>query len=128
MKKISRTDRAALIRLASTLEKGSASRQTLLKAAGQWGSYGSVRNGVWSDVLVMSPNGDSILVNGEETYVDDVPRNLHHFAFKALKKKVHEMPRPMARQLVADLERQMKDFFVEKSVEYDSKSGRWDIG
>ena len=35
----------------------------------------------FSDVIVMSPNGDSVLVDGNEVYIQDVPRQLEMMGF-----------------------------------------------
>ena len=41
-----------------------------------WPSYAQKGSSEYSDVIIMSPNGDSLLVNGTETYVEDVPQEL----------------------------------------------------
>jgi hypothetical protein len=143
---ITASARKSLIRLASSLPKGSEERRAILaglKNSGQWGSYDGVRNGVWSDTIVMSPNGDSFLVGGEETHAQDVPNQLRYRANKRLlgedtrprsslmparKFIVSEVPRPMASKLVKRLEEALdnpRDFW-EVSVSYDPKRG-WDI-
>tara|TARA_R110000824_G_scaffold220141_1_gene407184 strand:+ start:186 stop:425 length:240 start_codon:yes stop_codon:yes gene_type:complete len=35
----------------------------------------------YKDVIVMSPNGDSVLVDGNETYIQDVPQQLENMGF-----------------------------------------------
>ena len=43
-----------------------------------WGSYAEKKDDYFSDTLVMSPNGDSVLVDGLETYTQDVPTQLEY--------------------------------------------------
>jgi len=99
----------------------------LLKAGGQWGSYAFVQNGVWEDTIVTSPNGDSVLVGGRETYPTDVPSQAGHVATKMLGGRVPDMPRPLAQKLVSKIEeaeqRHGNMDYVEVSVKYDPSQG-----
>ena len=87
--------------------------------------YQTKKKGSFSDVLVVSPNGDSILVGGSEVYPSDVPNELERASG-------FEMPKPIARKLIRELTQVLKkrgssgtiDYF-EKLVEY--KNGKWKI-
>jgi|TARA_Y100000034_G_scaffold40080_1_gene49432 hypothetical protein len=82
-----------------------------------WGSYSSKSDDSFSDVIVMSPNGDSVLVDGMETYTQDVPFQLEYVSG-------FHVPDMIANVLVTELERQMQqEGYVEMSVEY--KNGEW---
>lgn len=82
-----------------------------------WGSYSSKSDDSFSDVIVMSPNGDSVLVDGMETYTQDVPSQLEYVSG-------FHVPDMIANVLVTELERQMQqEGYVEMSVEY--KNGEW---
>ena len=82
-----------------------------------WGSP-TVRKGISSfyDVIVMSPHGDSVLVDGRETYLQDVPSQLQHASGIA-------MDDTTGGALVSELERQEASGYVELGVEY--KNGQW---
>ena len=67
------------------------------------------------DVIVMSPNGDSVLVDGNETYVDQVPYQLELMGFP--------MGETDADNLIFALEEMMADGYVELMVTYEN--GRW---
>jgi hypothetical protein len=81
-----------------------------------WGSYASVDDETYSDTIVMSPNGDSVLVDGLETYIQDVPSQLHHASG-------FEMSDTDANNLIFALETQEQDGYVELGIEY--KNGKW---
>lgn len=55
----------------------SPSRSGQLKSYAQMEDDGSY----YKDVIVMSPNGDSVLVDGNETYIQDVPQQLENMGF-----------------------------------------------
>ena len=69
------------------------------------------------DVIVMSPNGDSVLVDGNEVYVDQVPYQLELMGF------------PMAGNdsdnLIFALEEMMADGYVELMVTYENGVWSW---
>ena len=67
------------------------------------------------DVIVMSPDGDSVLVDGNETYVDQVPYQLELMGFP--------MGETDADNLIFALEEMMADGYVELMVTYEN--GRW---
>lgn len=69
----------------------------------------------FKDVIVMSPNGDSVLLNGEETYIYDVPQQLELMGFP--------MSDADADNLIDALEDQIRSGYVELPVEYES--GKW---
>ncbi|MBC8409118.1 MAG: hypothetical protein H8E12_10415 [Rhodobacteraceae bacterium] len=81
-----------------------------------WGSYAGVGDETYSDTIVMSPNGDSVLVDGLETYIQDVPSQLHHTSG-------FEMSKTDADNLIFALETQEQDGYIELGVEY--KNGKW---
>ena len=81
-----------------------------------WGTYAEKSEEGFYDVIVMSPNGDSVLVDGMETYPQDVPSQLHHASGI-------EMSDVDADNLIFALEDQMQSGYVELGVEY--KDGKW---
>ena len=81
-----------------------------------WGSYAEKGEGSYGDVIVMSPNGDSVLVDGRETYIQDVPSQLQHASG-------FEMSDVDADNLIFALENQQQDGYVELGVVY--KNGEW---
>jgi hypothetical protein len=130
---VAQTERKALIRKASALPKGSEERRKILaelKEAGSWGSndYVSKRDGSWNDVIIMSPNGDSFLVGGEETYPQDVPSQLKWRASQKLNLRVPEPKGPKATKLVELLRQALRDprNFWEVAVSYHPEKG-WDL-
>tara|TARA_Y100000310_G_scaffold260452_1_gene269390 strand:- start:1998 stop:2330 length:333 start_codon:yes stop_codon:yes gene_type:complete len=81
-----------------------------------WGSYSEVDADTYSDVIVMSPNGDSVLVDGQETYIQDVPSQLEYASG-------FEMSDVDADNLIFALENQQQDGYVELGVSYEN--GQW---
>jgi hypothetical protein len=81
-----------------------------------WGSYASVDDETYSDTIMMSPNGDSVLVDGQETYIYDVPSQLHHASG-------FEMSDTDADNLIFTLETQQQDGYIELGIEYTN--GKW---
>jgi len=81
-----------------------------------WGSYASVGDETYSDTIMMSPNGDSVLVDGLETYIQDVPSQLHYTSG-------FEMSDTDADNLIHALETQQQDGYIELGVEY--ANGKW---
>ena len=69
----------------------------------------------YEDVIVMSPNGDSVLVDGEEVYVQDVPNQLDAMGFP--------IKGTDADNLIFALEDQFRDGYVELKVTYEN--GKW---
>ncbi len=69
----------------------------------------------FSDVIVMSPNGDSVLVDGSETYIQDVPQQLELMGFP--------MSDTDADNLIFALEDQFESGYVELSVTFEN--GKW---
>ena len=51
-------------------------RQIIKEAS--WGKTADYKEdgSYFSDVIIMSPNGDSVLVDGDETYIENVPQQL----------------------------------------------------
>ena len=84
-----------------------------------WGSYATKKDDHFSDTIVMSPHGDSFLVDGLETYVQDVPSQLEYASG-------FEMDPTIGDVLMTELERQEQEGYVELPVEY--KNGQWEIG
>ena len=81
-----------------------------------WGTYAEKSEEGFYDVIVMSPNGDSVLVDGMETYPQDVPSQITGASGI-------EMSDTDADNLIFALETQMQDGYVELGVEY--KDGKW---
>ena len=81
-----------------------------------WGTYAEQGDESYSDVIIMSPNGDSVLVNGQETYAQDVPSEL-------LLASGFPLPAPVASKLVREIEQQFAAGYVELGIEY--KNGQW---
>jgi len=91
-------------------------REVFLESEQPWGSYAEKSSSSYSDVITMSPHGDSVLVDGMETYVTDVPQQLEHASG-------FPMDDIEADKLIAALDKQMSSGYVELSVEY--KNGKW---
>ena len=70
----------------------------------------------YSDTIIMSPNGDSVLVDGMETYTWDVPQQLEIVSG-------HPMSDTDADGLVDALDKQMSNGYVELSVKHEN--GKW---
>jgi hypothetical protein len=81
-----------------------------------WGTYAEKSEESFYDVIIMSPNGDSVLVDGMETYAQDVPSQLQH----ASGIKMSDVD---ADNLIFALEDQLESGYVELGVEY--KDGKW---
>jgi len=72
----------------------------------------------YSDVIVMSPNGDSVLVDGRETYVQDVPQQLELASGFPMSPNDADI-------VVRKLMKQMRSGYVELEVTY--QNGRWNL-
>ena len=83
-----------------------------------WGTSARMRPNHYSDVIVMSPNGDSVLVDGLETYIDDVPQQLEL-------RSGFPMDASFAEELLAKLDKQMQRRYVEISV--TAENGQWSM-
>ena len=83
-----------------------------------WGTSARMRPNHYSDVIVMSPNGDSVLVDGLETYIDDVPQQLEL-------RSGFPVDASFAEELLAKLDRQMQSRYVEISV--TAENGQWSM-
>jgi hypothetical protein len=70
----------------------------------------------YSDTIVMSPNADSVLVNGKETYIEDVPQELSIASGFSMEGNDSD-------NLIFALEEMMQDGYVELEVSY--KNGQW---
>ena len=81
-----------------------------------WGSYSQVDDESFRDVIVMSPNGDSVLVDGMETYIYDVPKQLEAVSGFPM---VGNDPD----NLIFALEEMQQDGYIELAVSYEN--GRW---
>ncbi len=90
-------------------------RQIIKEAS--WGETADYKEdgSYFSDVIVMSPNGDSVLVDGGETYIQDVPQQLELMGFP--------MNDTDADNLIFALEDQFQSGYVELGIEY--KDGKW---
>tara|TARA_Y100000817_G_scaffold260006_1_gene214079 strand:- start:73 stop:372 length:300 start_codon:yes stop_codon:yes gene_type:complete len=67
------------------------------------------------DTITMSPQGDSVLVDGNEVYVQDVPQQLDMMGFP--------MSDTDADNLIFALEDMMDDGYVELTVTFED--GKW---
>ena len=83
-----------------------------------WGSYSQAASDSFRDTIIMSPNGDSVLVDGMETYTWDVPQQLEHVSG-------FPMSDIEGDSLVGALDKQMSNGYVELSVKYEN--GKWSI-
>ena len=81
-----------------------------------WGSYSQAGDDSFRDTIIMSPNGDSVLVDGMETYVWDVPQQLEHVSGFPMNDTDGD-------NLIFALEDQMADGYVELTVSYEN--GKW---
>ncbi len=91
-------------------------RETLNENQRPWGSYSEKGGNSYRDTITMSPNGDSVLVDGMETYITDVPQQLEHVSG-------FPMSDTDGDNLIFALEDQMSGGYVELSVEYEN--GKW---
>ena len=89
---------------------------TLNEDSRPWGSYATKKDDYFSDTIVMSPNGDSMLVDGLETYVGDVPSQLEYASG-------FPVPDMIGDVMMTELENQEQSGYVEMGVEY--KNGEW---
>ena len=82
-----------------------------------WGSYAKMKDdgSYFKDTITMSPNGDSVLVDGMETYITDVPRQLDGMGFP--------MNDTDGDNLIFALEDQMDSGYVELTVTFEN--GKW---
>tara|TARA_B100000131_G_C18078411_1_gene597278 strand:- start:1193 stop:1576 length:384 start_codon:yes stop_codon:yes gene_type:complete len=81
-----------------------------------WGSYSQTKDESFRDVIVMSPNGDSVLVDGMETHIQDVPRQLEAVSGFPMKGNDPD-------NLIFALEEMWRDGYVELAVSYEN--GQW---
>ena len=81
-----------------------------------WGSYATKKDDYFSDTIMMSPNGDSMLVDGLETYTQDVPSQLEYVSG-------FPVPDMIGDVMMTELENQEQSGYVEMGVEY--KNGEW---
>ena len=70
----------------------------------------------YKTVITMSPEGDSVIVDGIETYIDDVPQQLEILSGFPMKGND-------ADNLIFALEEMVQDGYVELSVSYED--GHW---
>lgn len=73
----------------------------------------------FEDTIVMSPNGDSVLVDGQETYIQDVASQLELLTNIPV-------PKDFASRLEDELEGQFESGYVELGVRYRKRTG-WQI-
>ena len=81
-----------------------------------WGSYAQTKDESFRDVIVMSPNGDSVLVDGMETYIENVPQQLEAISGFPMKGNDSD-------NLIFALEEMWRDGYVELAVSYEN--GQW---
>ena len=83
-----------------------------------WGETAEVSEdgSFFRDVIVMSPNGDSVLVDGQETYIEDVPRQIE--AISGIPMEGNDPD-----NLIFALEEMWRDGYVELAVTYEN--GHW---
>ncbi len=93
-------------------------REVFLESEQPWGSYAEKSSNSYSDVITMSPNGDSVLVDGMETYITDVPQQIEHASGFPMNDTDGD-------NLIFALEDQMSSGYVELSVEYNNGEWSW---
>ena len=81
-----------------------------------WGSYAENKQDSYYDVIVMSPNGDSLLVDGVETYLHDVPSQLEAVSGFPMEGNDPD-------NLIFALENMVEEGYVELEVTYEN--GQW---
>ena len=81
-----------------------------------WGSYAEKKQDYFRDVITMSPNGDSVLIDGIETYIDDVPQQLEILSGFPMEGNDPD-------NLIFALEEMWRDGYIELAVSYEN--GRW---
>ena len=87
------------------------------KSGRSYGADSKDDGSYFRDVIVMSPNGDSVLVDGKETYIQDVPMQLELMGFP--------MSDIDADNLIFALEESMADGYVELEVKYENGVWSW---
>ena len=90
-------------------------RQIIREAS--YGSYAKMKDdgSYFRDTITMSPEGDSVLVGGKETYITDVPQQLDIMGFP--------MSDTDGDNLIFALEDQMDEGYVELTVTFEN--GKW---
>ena len=92
--------------------------ESIIKEASFGGTAQMAEDGSYfRDVIVMSPNGDSVLVDGNEVYIQDVPRQLELMGFP--------MTGNDPDNLIFALEEMMADGYVELMVTYENGIWSW---
>ena len=81
-----------------------------------YGTYSQTSGESFSDVIVMSPNGDSVLVDGMETHIEDVPRQLEAVSGFPMEGNDPD-------NLIFALEEMQQDGYIELAVSYEN--GQW---
>ena len=81
-----------------------------------WGSSAGKNEETFSDVIVMSPNADSVLIDGEEVYIENVPRQLEAVSGFPMEGNDPD-------NLIFALEEMQQDGYIELMVTYEN--GRW---
>ena len=76
----------------------------------------SRQSGPFKDTIVMSPHGDSLLVGGSETYLENVVKELEVQTGQSI-------PVPTAGAINAELLKQMDQGYVELPISYTPKHG-----
>jgi len=103
-----------------------AQRAGSIQNEARYEDYSVLDAGTWLSTIVMSPNGDSVLIGGEETYPESAPDEVERLASEALGFRVPPMPQHTQNQLVQRLYDGMRDYFVEIAVEYNANTG-WKV-
>jgi len=81
-----------------------------------YGSYAKQGPGSYSDVIVMSPTGDSVLVGGMEVAPSSI-------AYELEVASGQRVPTDIARDLESELMRQMSSGYVEIPISFEN--GHW---
>ena len=87
--------------------------------SGQLKSYAQMEDdgSYYKDVIVMSPNADSVLIDGEEVYIENVPDHLEKMGFP--------MKGNDPDNLIFALEEQHRDGYVELAIKYENGVWSW---
>ncbi len=91
-------------------------QEALNESPRRFGDYSKKDSNSYRTVITMSPEGDSAIVDGIETYIDDVPQQLEILSGFSMEGNDPD-------NLIFALEEMMQDGYVELAVSYEN--GQW---
>lgn len=94
-------------------------RETISQSMSRGINTSDAKDVYYRDTIVLGPEGDSFIVNGNETYLQDVPLELE------VASGGFGLPEDFARRLKIFLRRQMEQGYAEITVQY--KNGQWSM-